>query len=116
MNLPGRTNARLKLALGSLFLPLFGLASGAQQTTIKLGDAMLTRRALWVKTNRSAGKMSAFAHLMQITELARGKARLRQLVGWQQQSQWKLKLGNVVLREPANWWRSVQIDLGSRDG
>jgi rod shape-determining protein MreC len=22
----------------------------------------------------------------------------------------------VVLREPANWWRTVQIDLGSRDG
>jgi rod shape-determining protein MreC len=22
----------------------------------------------------------------------------------------------VVLRDPANWWRTVQIDLGSRDG
>ena len=29
---------------------------------------------------------------------------------------WKLKLAKVVLREPANWWRTVQIDLGSRDG
>jgi rod shape-determining protein MreC len=29
---------------------------------------------------------------------------------------WKLKLANVVMRDPANWWRTMQIDLGSRDG
>ncbi|HLZ54274.1 MAG TPA: rod shape-determining protein MreC, partial [Verrucomicrobiae bacterium] len=27
-----------------------------------------------------------------------------------------LKLADVVMRDPANWWRTVQIDLGSRDG
>ena len=37
-------------------------------------------------------------------------------LGWQRQKPWKLKLAKVVLREPANWWRTVQIDLGSRDG
>ena len=53
---------------------------------------------------------------MQAEETARENARLRQLVGWQRQTPWKLKLARVVLREPANWWRTVQIDLGSRDG
>jgi rod shape-determining protein MreC len=39
------------------------------------------------------------------------------LARWQQrQGQWKLKLARVVLRDPANWWRTVQIDLGSREG
>ncbi len=32
------------------------------------------------------------------------------------QARWKLKLARVVLHDPANWWRTVQIDLGSRDG
>ena len=32
------------------------------------------------------------------------------------QTAWKLRLGRVIARDPANWWRSVQIDLGSRDG
>jgi rod shape-determining protein MreC len=27
-----------------------------------------------------------------------------------------MKLGRVVLHEPAPWWRTVQIDLGARDG
>ena len=53
---------------------------------------------------------------MQAQETASENARLRQLVGWQRQTSWKLKLAKVVLREPANWWRTVQIDLGSRDG
>ncbi len=25
-------------------------------------------------------------------------------------------MARVILREPANWWRNVQIDLGGRDG
>jgi rod shape-determining protein MreC len=27
-----------------------------------------------------------------------------------------LKPANVVMRDPANWWHTIQIDLGSRDG
>ena len=52
----------------------------------------------------------------QAEETARENARLRQLVGWQRQSAWKLKLARVVLNDPANWWRTVHIDPGSRDG
>ena len=32
LNLPSQTTARLKLGIGSLFLPLFGLAGSTQQT------------------------------------------------------------------------------------
>jgi rod shape-determining protein MreC len=55
-------------------------------------------------------------HLIQAEEMGRENARLRQLFGWQQQQRWKLKLASVVLREPANWGRAVQIDLGARNG
>jgi len=41
---------------------------------------------------------------------------LRALLNWQKQVPWKLKLARVIMRDPANWWRTVQIDLGSRDG
>jgi len=53
---------------------------------------------------------------LQAAETARENVRLRQLLGWQSKTPWKLKLANVVLREPANWWRTIQIDLGARDG
>jgi rod shape-determining protein MreC len=48
--------------------------------------------------------------------MAQENERLRKLVAWPAQKPWKPKLAKVVLRDPANWWRTVQIDVGSRDG
>ena len=33
-----------------------------------------------------------------------------------QTNDFALKLANVITRDPANWWQTVQINLGSRDG
>ena len=117
LNLPSQTTARFKLGIGSLFLPLFGLASSAQQLAGTTGDAVVPRREL-LKLNDGLRRENQQLRLqaLQAQETANENARLRQLVGWQRQTSWKLKLAKVVLREPANWWRTVQIDLGSRDG
>jgi len=117
-NLPGRTAARLKLAVGSLFLPLFGLVGASQQTIAKASDALLPRREL-EKQNETLRRENQQLKVqsLQLAELARENDRLRQLIGWQTtRPQWKLKFARVVMRDPANWWRTVQIDLGSRDG
>ncbi len=117
LNLPSQTTARLKLGVGGLFLPLFGLASSSQQVAGTAGDALVPRREL-LRLNDSLRQENQQLRLqaMQAQETASENARLRQLLGWQRQKSWKLKLAKVVLREPANWWRTVQIDLGSRDG
>jgi len=117
LNLPGHTTARLKLGIGSLFLPLFGLAGSAQQAVGAVGDAVVPRSEL-LKLNEGLRRDNErlLLQAMQAEETVRENARLRQLVGWQLQKSWKLKLARVVLRDPANWWRTVQIDLGSRDG
>jgi len=117
LNLPSHTVARLKLAVGSVFLPLFGLANSADQVANKAGDAITTRSEL-LRQNESLRRENQELKLqaMQAQETARENLRLRQLVGWQQTKPWKLKLGKIVLRDPGNWWHTVQIDLGSRDG
>ncbi len=117
LNLPGYVTARLKLGIGSVFLPLFGLANSSQQAAETAGDALVPRREL-LRQNEALRREIERLRLqgVQAEETARQNARLRQLVGWQAQAPWKLKLARVVLRDPANWWRTVQIDLGSRDG
>jgi rod shape-determining protein MreC len=52
---------------------------------------------------------------MRAGETARENTRLRQLVGWKEKAPWKVKLARVIARDPANWWRAVQIDRGSLD-
>ena len=117
LNLPSQTSARFKQGIGSLFLPLFGLASSSQQLAGTAGDAVVPRREL-LKLNDGLRRENQQFRLqaLQAQETASENARLRQLVGWQRQTTWKLKLARVVLRDPANWWQTVQIDLGSRDG
>src|SRR5437870_1940500 len=117
LNLPSQTTARLKLGIGSMFLPLFGLATSSQRLAEKAGDAIVPRRELLAQ-NEALRRENQQLHLQLIDaeKTVQENQRLRKLIGWQQQSRLKLKPAKVVLLEPANWWRTVQIDLGTRDG
>lgn len=117
LNLPGSTAARLKLAIGSIFLPLFGVTGGAQQAAARAGDTLLPKSEL-IRANQALRRQNQELRVqaMQAGETTRENTRLRQLVGWQEKSPWKLKLVRVTARDPANWWRTIQIDRGSLDG
>jgi rod shape-determining protein MreC len=116
-SLPPRATGRLKLAIGSLFLPLLGLVNTAQQLPVAVADAALSRRELLQLTeqlHRENDRLKVWA--LQAGATARENDQLRSALGWQRQAPWKLKLARVVMRDPANWWRTVEIDLGTRDG
>ena len=117
LNLPSGTTTRLKLALGSIFVPIFGAAGGVQQVAARTGDSLLPKSEL-IKANEALRQQNQELRIqaMQFAEIARENDRLRQLVAWEKQTQWKRKLARVISHDPANWWRAVQIDLGSRDG
>lgn len=117
LNLPARTTAQLKLGIGSVFLPLLGLNSASQELAGQAGDALLTRRQLLNQVDDLRRQNAElWPKAARAEELARENDRLRRYVGWQQSQPWKLKLAKVILRDPANWWRTAQIDVGSRDG
>ncbi len=118
LNLPSKTTARLKLGIGSLFIPLFGLANNTQQLAGRAGDALLPRSEL-LRQNEALRLQNQELRLQvaQTEGIARENEHLRQMLAWhQQQRRGMFKPAAVVLRDPANWWRSVQIDLGTRDG
>jgi len=117
LSLPTRATARLKLAVGSWFLPLFGLANAGQQLPADLADSVLPRRELLQQIDSLRRENQQLkSQAVQGAAMARENDQLRALLNWQKQSLWKLKLANVVMRDPANWWRTLQIDLGARDG
>lgn len=119
LNLPHHTAAQLKLAIGSLFLPLFGLTKSAHEATENTGEKLTTRAEL-LRENDALRRTNQVLQLAaaQAEVLLRDNNRLRQINGWQEQSPWKnrLRLAHVVARDPANWWQSIHIDLGSRSG
>jgi rod shape-determining protein MreC len=117
LNLPGRASARLRLGIGSLFLPFFGLSSGSQQLANAAADA-LTPRGELLRQLEELRKQNQDLQLQakQAEDALRENQRLRSLLAWEQQKPWKLKLARVVLHDPSNLWRTLQIDVGSRDG
>lgn len=116
--LPAHTTARLKLAIGSLFLPLFGLAGTTHQVAKKTGDFLTPRRELQKQNETLRAENERLrAQALQADEVLRENARLHEQLNWRQSKKgWTLKPANVIARDPASWWRTVQIDLGSRDG
>ncbi len=116
-NLPSQTMSRCKLAISGLFLPLFGLAGSSAQLIEKTGHTVLPRSVLTKENQKLRQENEQLRiQLMQNDELFRENSRLRQSLEWQKQTRWKLKLGHVISRDPANWWRTVQIDIGSAQG
>lgn len=120
LNLPHQTASQLKLAIGSLFLPLFGLSRSSQHLARQAGDAMTSRSDL-LKQNESLRQANQTLQFraMQAEALLRENEQLRQLLAWRQknpQSLWDLRLAHVIAHDTANWWQTVGIDLGSRDG
>ena len=107
----------MKLAIGSLFLPLFGLAGSVQQTTERAGNAIVPRKDL-LRQNDQISRQNAElrVQLQRQQELERENERLRAMLGFQKNAPWKLKAARVIARDPANWWRNVQIDRGKLDG
>ena len=94
LNLPSQTTARLKLGIGSLFLPLFGLASSTQQLAGATGDAVVPRREL-LKLNEglAPGKPAVAAAGHAGARKRPGKTPgCGSSSGWQRQTPWKLKL------------------------
>ncbi len=117
LNLPHHAASQIKLAIGSLFLPLFGLSKSSQQIIGKASDAILPRSELLRQNDqlRRANQELQF-RVLQSDAVQRENDQFRQLFGWQHQAPWKLRLASVIARDPANWWHIIQIDLGTRDG
>jgi rod shape-determining protein MreC len=117
LSLPSRASSRLKLAVSSWFLPLFGLTNAAKELPVDLADAALPRRELFHQIDvlrRENDQLKL--QQVQMAAITRENDQLRALLGWQRTAPWKIKLANVSMHDPANWWNTVQIDLGSRDG
>ncbi len=117
LNLPERAATGLKLAVGGLFLPLFGIAGAAQNLTEHVTTSFAPRNKLLAEIERLRRENQQLqAQLMQTQDAWRENTQLRQALGWQKRLPGQPRLVRVVGQDPANWWRTILIDAGIRDG
>jgi rod shape-determining protein MreC len=117
LSLPSRASTQLKQAVGALFIPLFGLAASAESLARRAQYNLLPKQELISQLEHLARENEQLRlQLLQQSSLEEENLALRQSLGWQKQTRWNLKAARVIGRDPASWWRTAQIDLGSRDG
>ncbi|MGE3312165.1 MAG: rod shape-determining protein MreC [Limisphaerales bacterium] len=117
LGLPASSRSRMRLAVGGLFLPLFGLA-GTAQAAGERAAAALTPRSVLESRIRDLEEDSRTLRvlLMEAEAATRENDRLRQMVGYPGRSRWRLKPARVIGRDPASWWQAVHLDIGAQDG
>jgi rod shape-determining protein MreC len=117
LNLPESGASRVKLAVGGLFLPLFGLA-GSLQGMAANPPASISSRSQIVRENERLNQenQQLRLRLLETEEVRRENNRLREAVQWQRRTPGQFKFARVVGQDPANWWRSLLLNAGRRDG
>src|SRR5436305_5892082 len=92
LNLPGNLTSRMKLGIGSAFLPLFGLANYSQQLAGQFSDAAVTRGELLKQNEILRRENQEFRlKLTQAEQIAHENDRLRAQVAWKRAHLWKFK-------------------------
>ena len=115
--MPEGVRARLKSAIGGLFLPMIGISTTGQAALESIGqlgvsepDSFPANQAL----GQRSGQAPSVAELqLENDRLADENKRLRDEVQWEQRIPWETRLTQVVGRDPFNWWRRVKINLGT---
>ena len=111
--MPESVRARLKSAIGGLFLPVIGISTTGQAALESLGQLGVTEPGPF-PTNQAAGASPTVADLqLDNDRLAEENRLLREAVEWERRIPWETRLARVVGRDPFNWWRRIKINLGS---
>lgn len=115
--MPESARARLKSAIGGLFLPLIGISTTGQVALESIGQLGATNSES-SPTNQALGQAPASLSELQneVDRLRSANKDLSELLALEPLIPWETKLVRVVGRDPFNWWRRIKINLGSKKG
>lgn len=117
LNLPAETAGRLKRAMGGVFVPLFGLSGASRSFVDAVALRAQPRSTLIAEIQRLSAENAELRIRAAQGEVARAENdRLMAQLGASPTGPWKLRPARVVGRDASNWWRTLRIDAGSRDG
>src|SRR5690349_4823458 len=87
VNLPGPTAARLKMAIGGIFLPLFGLAGSTSKVTENAGARLIPKGTLIAENERLKRENDQLKlQIIQSEDVWRENNKLRDALVWQRKS------------------------------
>jgi len=114
---PARMGSSFRTLFQVLGIPLAGLTVIGQSVGERARWTLTPKRVLaqrLLALEQENQKLQI--QLLQAKEWEAENARLRKLLGWKQQSPWRVLPARILYRDTAEWWHVVWIDRGKRDG
>ena len=111
------TATRAKRLFSSFYAPLFSAQKTAQATGEYLSNQTVSRKSLLIE-NTELKRQNAILELKlsQIVPLSKENHTLREQLQMRPRAEWNPRLAHIIGRDPSNWWRSILVDLGSKEG
>ena len=109
--MPEGVRARLKSAIGGLFLPAVSISTAGQAALESLGQLGVSDRDPFPANQAHSSGPRAVSSITELQlendRLAGENKRLREAVEWGQRIPWETRLARVVGRDTFNWWRRI---------
>ncbi len=111
------TATRAKRFFSSFYTPLFSTQKTAQAAGDYLSNQTVSRKTL-LNENAELKRQNEILELKlsQIVSLSKENRTLREQLQMRPRAEWNPRLSHIMGRDPSNWWRSILIDLGSKEG
>ncbi|MEE2947074.1 MAG: rod shape-determining protein MreC [Verrucomicrobiota bacterium] len=111
--LPDSVRARLKSAIGGLFLPAIGISTTSHAAIESLAQLGVSEPQP-LPANQVSDEPRSLADLqMENAMLAEQLNQYKEAEKWEKRIRWKSKLAQVVGRDSFNWWRRIKINMGA---
>lgn len=116
ISLPPHSSGPLKGLGTSFFLPFFKVKDGAGKVARSVPASMESPSRMRARIEDLETRLQeAEIRLMQADELSRQYNELTEFLNFPDFERWDFVAGRVIGRDPANWWRTLIIDIGSKE-
>lgn len=115
--LPAGCSSSVKMNITQLFSPLLEISTGIREKLSRLGRAAASQDSLVEQSEQLHNEVVRLqSELVRMQELERENARLREMLEFKAATPLRLKPARVINRSASNWWVTMDVDVGSRDG
>ena len=113
---PSGPSKKIKNLSSGFFLPFFNAKRSVEKSINETTIRTQSPKELRQKIKKLEGQLAIERiKVQEFDELKRSLNEISSLINIPEYSDWDLIAGRVIFRDPVSWWRTVNIDLGSKD-
>lgn len=117
LSLPAGFTRQVKLTISGVLLPIFGLSAAANKATEKAGELVTPRKTIIAENKKLQEENQRLkVQLQQNATLQQENEALRKMLGFPERAPWKLVAATLIAKDPSQWFRTAEINVGRRDG